>query len=168
MKTAPGAPTNLGRIFDEGERAAIAAGGYELLLIQADAEAQPRPGQTPGDRRHRAALALRLLDRAAELGPPTRALYLGRARGFDGMGDGPAAGRERVRAEGCRPAGAADLFLVGLDCLIGADGRPGQGDLTRAVSYFDRALRRQPDHFWSRYYLAVAYLSMARPDLARV
>jgi tetratricopeptide (TPR) repeat protein len=154
--------------FSGLERAEIVSGCYEILLVLADALAQPIPRRTPEDRRARVARALRILDRAASLGPPTRAYHLRRARYLALLGDPAAAEEQRTRAEALPTAGAIDSFLIGVDSYLGAEGPLTRGDLAGAIRHFDRALRLKPDHFWARYYLAVCHLNADRPDLADV
>src|SRR5262249_10524308 len=61
------------------EQADLRASCYELLLVLAEAVGQSLPGTTPEDQRQQTAEALRILDRASRLSPPTRALHLYRA-----------------------------------------------------------------------------------------
>jgi tetratricopeptide (TPR) repeat protein len=142
-----------GPAFGEGllpeEQRQVAAGCQELLLVLAEALARQDPPQ-PG-------AALRTLDRAAGLGPPTRAYHLRRARYLRQLGDAAAAGREEGRAAAVQPAGALDHFLLGDDLRR-------QGDVPAAVRAFQSALQEQPDHYWAHYLLAVCSL----PAEARV
>jgi tetratricopeptide (TPR) repeat protein len=153
--------------FDRGERDAIALGSYELLLVLADALAHPLTHQAPEDHRARVAEALRLLDRAAALRPPTRAYHLRRARCLAILGDEAAARQERAWAATLQPAGALDAFLAGVDLFMGGEGSAGRKGLEEAIRNFDQAYRLQPDHFWAQYYLAVCALTTGHPDLAK-
>jgi hypothetical protein len=92
--------------FQKHERAEVVAGCYELLLVLADAAAQPQPGQSADERRRQAKEALGVLDRAARLGFATRAYHLRRARYLAQAGDDGAAKRERQRGEGMPPPGS--------------------------------------------------------------
>src|SRR5262249_52666857 len=96
--------------LSEGEQAEIATGCYELLLILARAVAQPLEGE---DAVRQADEALRLLDRAATLRPPTRALHLCRAACLARRNDMAAAAQETARAQALEPADAVDYFLLG-------------------------------------------------------
>jgi tetratricopeptide (TPR) repeat protein len=145
--------------FQKHERAEIVAGCYELLLVLADTAAQPQLGQPADDQRLRAREALRTLDRAARLGPDTRAIHLRRARYLAQAGDKAAAANELRRAEAMPPAGELDHFLVGADHYR-------RGDLSRAAGSFESVLQAQPNHFWGHYYLALCSLKARRPDLA--
>jgi eukaryotic-like serine/threonine-protein kinase len=149
------------------EEAEIIPGCYELLLVLADALAQPLPSRVPGDHRGRVVRALRILDRAAGLRPPTRAYHLRRSRFLASLGDEPAAMREKERAASLQPDGAIDYFLAGVDSFLGSEGRSEPGALARAIDSFDHTLRLQPGHFWAGYYLAVCNLNSGRPDLAK-
>ncbi len=143
--TAPDSPH-----FSDAERAEVVTGRYALLLILADAVAEPLDGE---DRRGQADEARRLLDRAAGLRAPTRAFHQQRARYLAALGDDAAA--ERRRAEALEPSEAVDHFLLGQEC----QGR----DPARAAAHFDNAVRLQPDHFWARYALATCWLRAEQP-----
>jgi serine/threonine protein kinase/Tfp pilus assembly protein PilF len=133
----------------------ICEGCYQLLLVLAETEVEPRAAAAP-------ARALRILDQAARLRPPTQAYHLRRARYLEQVGDRAGATAERRRALAVPPAGALDAFLSGEEHFRA-------GDLAQAERAFHRALRLQPDHFWARYFLAAGYLkrSRPRPDLAK-
>jgi serine/threonine protein kinase/tetratricopeptide (TPR) repeat protein len=134
----------------------IAAGCYELLLILARAVARPVEGEEAA---LQAGAALRLLDQAARLRPPTRALHLGRAACLSRLNDPAAAARESALARGLEPADAVDHFLLGGECAH-------RKELPQAVAHFKSALRLEPDSFWAPYYLAVCALQMQQPEQA--
>jgi eukaryotic-like serine/threonine-protein kinase len=149
---APGTPV-LAEPFTAEERQEITQGCYELLLVLAEVRAQQNDRRLLEE-------AVRILDRAAQLGPPTRAYHLRRARYLNRLGDGVAAAIARQRADALEPVTALDHFLLG-DELV------RQGDLRGAVRELDRAGGRQPGHFWAHYFLAVCHLGLQRPDLAK-
>ena len=139
------------------------AASYELLLVWAEAEAQPEPGlQKP--RPAQLEEALRLLDRAAHLDLPAnvagRAYHLRRAEYLHLQGKADAAREARQRAADTQPAGALDYFLTGAS-------HQKEGRFAEAASDFVNALRAQPDHFWARYFLGVCSLQRQRPAEAR-
>jgi serine/threonine protein kinase/tetratricopeptide (TPR) repeat protein len=142
--------------FSAAERADITAGCYELLLILARATAQPLEGEDVG---RQTGAALRLLDRAAQLRRPTRALHLCRAACLAQQKDTSGAARETARAAALEPADALDHFLLGAE-------HAHRKELPQAVAHFKDALRVQPDSFWAHYYLAVYSLALQRPDQA--
>jgi tetratricopeptide (TPR) repeat protein len=144
--------------WDDRERAEVRAGCYELLLVLADAVLQAAPRPT-GPESPQVAEAGRDLDRAVLLGPPTWAYHVRRARYLEAAGDPAAAGDERRRAEALPPATAADYFLQG-------DERYRRHDVNAARREFDRALHRQPDHFWAQYYLALCDLQLGSTQAA--
>jgi tetratricopeptide (TPR) repeat protein len=159
---APGsdtAPTAASPYLQQQEQAEVRAGCYELLLVLAEAVAQPRPGQPDADQRAQAEEAVRILDRAARIGPPTRAYHLRRARYLAQEGDAAAAEQERQKAEAVVPAGALDHFLVG-------EVEYRKRDWKRAIDAFENVLQEQPEHFWAQYYLALCRLKTRHPDLA--
>jgi serine/threonine protein kinase/tetratricopeptide (TPR) repeat protein len=133
--------------FSDRERAEITEVCYELLLILAEATAQPDQG-------------LRFLDQAARLHPePTRAYYLRQAVCLDRGGDKEGAGRARSEAEQIQPSSALDHFLTGQE-------RYKQGDWITARQHFEAALRLQPDHFWAHCLTAVCCLQRNQPERA--
>jgi tetratricopeptide (TPR) repeat protein len=143
------------RHIQKDKAAEITEGCYEMLLLLADLLAQPKPGQAPAERGAQLEQALRALDRAAALGPPSRALHLRRARYLAELGrTGPAA-EERERAEATAPARPLDYFLLG-------DEHYKQNQVARAAEGFETALRLQPEHFWAQYFLAVCRLKQRR------
>src|SRR5262249_53108854 len=80
ITSAAGEPWTLDDSFTPEEKDQVREKCYELLLVWADAEAQPLPGQSRAEQRSRAADALRILDRAPPLGLRTKAHHLRRAR----------------------------------------------------------------------------------------
>jgi serine/threonine protein kinase/Tfp pilus assembly protein PilF len=137
-------------------RAEITAGCYELLLILAEVEAQQ--GTPPQVRK-----AVEILDRAAKLGPRTKAYHLRRARYLALLQEEDAARLERERARAAEPASALDYFLLGEE-----QQRAGKAEnLRAAVGHFENAVRLQADHFWAQFFLAAGALKLKRPDLAR-
>src|SRR5262249_50645573 len=131
---------------------------YELLLILARAVAQPLEGEDP---LRQADEALGLLDRAATLHPPTRALHSCRAACLARRSDMAAAAQEPDRALRLEPAEAVDYFLLG-------DEAAHRKELPQAVAHFRSVLRLQPESFWAHYYLAVCSLQLRQPDQAEL
>jgi serine/threonine protein kinase/Tfp pilus assembly protein PilF len=152
---AAGGP-NFGDGFTSEQRKALGEGCYELLLILAEAVARHDPLKPEASARE----ALRLLDRAVQLGPPTKAYHLRRARYLQQLGDAEGAAQESARAAAVQPGSALDYFLLG-------DDRQRHGQPEAALTDFQNALRLRPDHFWARYLLAVCYLRLQRPGDAR-
>jgi serine/threonine protein kinase/Tfp pilus assembly protein PilF len=154
------APLQLeGNHLTEAEKSDVRAGCYELLLVLAEAESQPLPGQDAARREATAAQALALLDRAAALGLTTRAYHLRRAHYLARLGELAAAQRERERAAALQPSSALDYFLMGEE-------QYRQNNCKQAIGDFQDALQLQPSHFWARYYLALCWLKTRRWDLA--
>jgi tetratricopeptide (TPR) repeat protein len=157
--TAEGASTLVldPTIFSPSEQAEVREGCYELLLVLA--EIIDRDNGTPPARR--AERALQVLDRAEGLNIETRTYHLRRARYLTRLGDNTSAAEERRRSEAIRPGTAVDFFLAGQEGLQ-------RGDPATAARDLESALRLQPDHFWARYFLAVACLKAHRPAEAKV
>jgi serine/threonine protein kinase/Tfp pilus assembly protein PilF len=133
--------------FSAREHDEIEEGCYELLLILANAERSPD-------------LGLRLLDQAARLRPPTRALYLRRADCLARRGDASGAQSERKRAEGLSLVSALDHYLTGKELYK-------QGDWAAALPHFDSALLKQPGHFWAHCLSAICNIQLDRPIQAK-
>jgi serine/threonine protein kinase/lipoprotein NlpI len=144
--------------LDEADRSRLHQDCYELLLVLAEAVAQPRPGRPP-EPAH-AAAALRVLDHAARLIPETQAYHLRRARCYDLAGNKRAAEAAQRAADRLRPGLALDHYLVGEE-------RYKQGDVEAASRAFQQALTLDPDAFWARYLLAVCYVRLNRAAEAR-
>jgi tetratricopeptide (TPR) repeat protein len=145
--------------FEEQEKADIRTGCYELLLVLAEAVAQPLPGQAPRDQQHQGTEALRILDRAAELGLCTRAYHLRRAQYLAQSGEAAAAQQERQRAETIPPTTELDRFLLGTE-------EYREGNWKQAIAAFETVLQSQPEHFWAHCYLALCWLKAHQPELA--
>jgi tetratricopeptide (TPR) repeat protein/tRNA A-37 threonylcarbamoyl transferase component Bud32 len=137
-------------------RVAIPEGYYELHLVLAEAEAR----KVTADPHTQAALALRVLDRAAQLRSPGQAYHLRRARYLLQAGDAQGAKQEHDRAEALKPVDATDYFLLG-------DEWYRQGKLAEAARAFDGCLRLEPTRFWAQFFLAVHYLESQHRTEAR-
>jgi tetratricopeptide (TPR) repeat protein len=137
------------------ERAEIARGCYEMLLVLAEAVGHPETDRDPA---RQADEALRILDRATRLGLPlSQAYYWRRSRYLGQKGDRAAAEEASRQAGAMTPAGAFDFFLAGQE-------RYKQGALAQAVRDFENVLQLEPDHFWAQYFLAACYLGMSPPQ----
>jgi tetratricopeptide (TPR) repeat protein len=146
-------------LLSAAQQAEITEGCYALLLLLAEAVSQqPLPGQTATDRYQQ---ALRILDRALWLGPPTQAYCLRRAEYLMQLGDPLGASAERARAIRLPPSQPLDYFLLGYQAYL-------TGDRAKARSDLDQALNLRPDHFWARYYLALCHLQTGNWEAAKV
>jgi tetratricopeptide (TPR) repeat protein/predicted Ser/Thr protein kinase len=149
----------LGDSFTKLEKDEVREKSYELLMVLADAEAQPLPGQSEKEQHRRAAEALRILDRAPLLGLRTKAYHLRRARLLELLGQQDEAKAETARGEKVPAQSALDHYLLG-------DELYRRGTPAQAQDEFQATIRAQPDHFWARYFLALCYIRAHRPDLA--
>jgi tetratricopeptide (TPR) repeat protein len=140
------------------EQADVAEDCAELLLVLAEAVAQPLPGE---DHRRQADQGLRILDQAARLHSPTRAYHLRRAACLEWKGDAAGATRERQDADRLPPAGALDHFLSGQE-------RSKRRDWAAAIPHFEATLKLRPDHFWAQCLLGIGYMQTRRPTEARL
>jgi tetratricopeptide (TPR) repeat protein/tRNA A-37 threonylcarbamoyl transferase component Bud32 len=149
--------TPLPRALSQQEQAEIKEGCYELLLVLAEAVAEPLPGEDPVLQAER---GLRLLDQAARLRvEPTPAWHRARALCLGRKGDEAAAARESDAADLLPRTAILDHFLAGLD------GYQRQ-DWKTALSEFEVVLRTQPDHFWALCLGAIASLQTNQPAMA--
>jgi tetratricopeptide (TPR) repeat protein/tRNA A-37 threonylcarbamoyl transferase component Bud32 len=146
--------------YSKVESAEIAEGCYGLLLILADVKAQAGAGQEPEKKKSAVQQAMRILDRAAQVGTASQAYHLRRARYLDLLGEAEQSQKESERAQALKPVHAVDFFLLG-------DEWYKRGQLTEAIVAFDHTLRLQPDHFWAQFFLALRYLESQRPAEAR-
>ncbi|MCI0457110.1 MAG: tetratricopeptide repeat protein, partial [Gemmataceae bacterium] len=145
--------------YTERQKAEIVTACYELLVVLADAVAQPLPEHRDADQRRRAEEALRVLDRAANLGVTTQAYHRRRAYYLEQAGQSEAANQERQQATALHPATALDHFLLGQEQY-----RRGAHD--EAIRAFENVLQAEPQHFWASYYLALCWLKTQRPARA--
>jgi tetratricopeptide (TPR) repeat protein len=136
----------------------LAADCYTLLLVLAGVRGQQPTPDPWGNERYQE--ALRLLDRARELGFQTRAYHLRRAHFLARLGEHEEAREERDRARSLPPGGALDHFLAGEE-------QYQRGDLAAARSSFSRALALQPGHFWAQFFLAVCHLRAQEWEAAK-
>jgi tetratricopeptide (TPR) repeat protein len=140
------------------EKQELDEGYYELLLLLAEATAQPLPGEDPV---RQAEQALRTLEQATQLRPPTRAYHLRRANYLTQRHDSEAAAQARRLAESLPPTAAVDHFLLG-------DERYQRRDLPQALQHFYDALVAEPRHFWAQFMAGVCYLQLQRHVEARI
>jgi serine/threonine protein kinase/Tfp pilus assembly protein PilF len=150
-------PVALGPFFTQEEKSEIQRGCFELLLVLAEATAQPQPHHAPADLRRHADEALAILDRAKPLlAASAHAYHLQRARYLDQQGDSAAAQRERRSADRITARSAFDHYLIGTEHYR-------QGDAHRAHAALTEALRLQPGNFWARYFLALCFVRLGQP-----
>jgi tetratricopeptide (TPR) repeat protein len=152
LAMAPGA-------FEPAEVESITERYYELALILAEVVSQPLAGEDPtGQARE----ALRVLDRAERVRPPSRIFFLRRAEYLVRAGDRDAAVVARSRAAAAEAGGtsAVDNFLEG-------EAAYRQHDYPRAVAALRRLLMSRPGHFWGQYLLAICHLKEQRPAEAQ-
>src|SRR5262249_2796081 len=129
--------------FAERERAEIAAGCYELLLVLAEAESQAnRPRE-----------ALAMVERAAGLGIATPVQHLRRGQYLGTLGHSAGSAKEKALGEAMLPVAPIDFFLLGEE-------KYKRGELASAVRDFGQAASRQPDHFGAHFFLAVCHLEL--------
>ena len=141
------------------EQTEIVEGCYELLLVLAEAVAEPLPGE---DAVRQAGLGLDILDRAAGVrSEPTRAYHLRRAACLARKGDAAGEARARAEAERLEPSTVFDHFLAGQE-------RYQREAWSSAIEHFDAVLQRQPDHFWAQCLWAISSLQIDAPAQAKV
>jgi tetratricopeptide (TPR) repeat protein/tRNA A-37 threonylcarbamoyl transferase component Bud32 len=145
----------------ETEQAEIVDGRYELLLVLADAVAQPMAGAGE-DPAAQAGLALGILDQAARLRPRlTRTYHRARADCLVRRGDQAGAAAERAAADKLPPATVLDHFLAGREGYR-------RGDWKTALQEFDTVVRMQPGHFWALCLGAIAAVQSNAPAMAKL
>jgi tetratricopeptide (TPR) repeat protein len=148
--------------LNEKEREDIRTDCSQLLLILAEATAQPRPRQNPKQQSDAADAAVQLLDLAAgnnEAIKGYQSYHVRRARYLEQGGKKVQAADERAEASRRKPQAALDYFLVGEELYK-------QEDLEEAARHFESALDLKND-FWTRYFLALCHVRMSRPAEAR-
>jgi tetratricopeptide (TPR) repeat protein/predicted Ser/Thr protein kinase len=136
----------------------MAADCYALLLVLAGVRGREFLPAEAGKERYEE--ALRLLDRARQLGFQTRAYHLRRAQFLELLGEQQEARKDWDRAASLPPQGALDYFLLGEEQYRG-------GDWEQAMSSFNHALSLQPAHFWAQFFLAVCHLKAQHWEAAK-
>jgi serine/threonine protein kinase/tetratricopeptide (TPR) repeat protein len=140
------------------EREDVARGCFEMLMVLAEAVAQPLAGESATEQ---ARQAVQILERAAAiLQVPTHAFHLRMAACLERAGDTAGAARERAAALNCQPAGAFDHFLTGIELYK-------RGYMTPAGRHFGLALQAQPNHFWAQCLVAICELNSRHANLER-
>jgi tetratricopeptide (TPR) repeat protein len=144
--------------FPAPRKAETAADCYALLLVLAGVRGQQLPPGEGGQERYQE--ALRILDRARQLGFQTWAYHLRRAHILERLGKQEEAKGDRDRAAALAPEGVLDHFLAGEEHYR-------RGDWAQATNSFNRALGLQPGHFWAQFFLAVCHLKRQRWEVAK-
>jgi tetratricopeptide (TPR) repeat protein len=137
------------RRFGDVRRARLTTDGPSLLLVLAEVHA--------GRRRY--SDALRVLDRAGQVGPREQAIVGRRAAYLRDLGDEAGARREEQAAADLKPATAWGYFLLGDEAYRRGD-RPG------AIRAFEAAVGLSPEDFWSELLLARCYADRKEWDKA--
>lgn len=146
--------------FTERERVEIAEGCFELILILSDVESQPLPEESREKHIERAERGLAILKAAQELTPRMPSLGLRPWRLLKQAGEEEAALKVLTETNEKRPETAFDYFLIGEDHFR-------LGDVKTAQAALYEALQRQPNHFWTQFYLALCALQSNSPAEAR-
>ena len=146
-------PWRLGSLpesFTQQECDDVVRGCYEMLMVLAEAVAQPLAGESSTSQ---AREALRILESAVVLfRRPTHAYHLRRAACLERAGDTDGAKHERLSADHTPPDGAFDHFLTGLE-------QNKRGHIAEAKRHFGLVLQAQPNHFWAQCLLAICDLN---------
>jgi len=137
--------------IDPEVRGRLAEDRRELLLLLADARVRLANGSSDS-----AGRALSLLDRAESIPglPPSRALWLDRARYYALRGEADQAELARRRAEQTPATTARDHYLLATS--IARQG--GSEAIKAAITELDEALRRNPRHYWSLVQRAICHM----------
>ena len=124
------------------DRRRLAEDRRELFLLLADARVRLANGTSDSARQ-----ALSLLDRAESIPglPPSRALWLDRARYYAMRGETEQAQSARRRAEQTPATTARDHYLLATSMAR----QGGPEGFNAAINELDEALRRNPRHYWS-------------------
>ncbi|MBL8799219.1 MAG: protein kinase [Planctomycetia bacterium] len=142
--------------FSDTEKQDIAGKCYELLLVLAQAEEEAADDLPADAAKPKLEYALTCLKRAKELRPPTQVWHDQAERYLNRLGRKEEAAQAR-QARPDKPADALDSFRLGVDRykLVKVS---AQKELQEAVLLFSDAVRRDPRHFWSHYYLALCQI----------
>lgn len=130
-------------------------GRRELLIVLAEALAQPMPDESPAQRQTRAREAIALLDEVAKLGPTFHAYHLRRGKYLAQSGQSDLAAEHRRLAEQLPPKTPLDYFTLGEEAYFAEE-------YAQALTAFDEVLDREPKHFWAQYFLGLSYFKLGR------
>jgi tetratricopeptide (TPR) repeat protein/tRNA A-37 threonylcarbamoyl transferase component Bud32 len=136
---------------------------YQLLVFDAEALAQRRPGQEEAAWHKELRLALRLLQRADRLQPDqrTHAVLVRRAEYLREQGQAEKAKQAQQDADKTAPSLAADFYLLGLQHYR-------REEFQAALNPLATALRLQPGHYGARYLRSVCLLRLGENREAKV
>ena len=150
------------------QQAEVRADTYEVLLILAEALAQPLAEEEPEHAGPTWTRPCFSLDRAAALGLRTRAEHLRRADVLNRLDRKAEAGKERARADAfADPAGEKDSARVrAIDHFLQGQDLYQHGRLVAAIPELEMAARLQPKSFWPHYFVALCYLRTQKPAQA--
>ena len=137
--------------YSAAEKADLASRCYGLLLVLAQATAQPLPERAP-----QIEAALGWLERAGKLRPTTRGYHLQRAKYLTLLGDKDGAAAET------RQAKTAPVHLEALDHFLDGLERYQALQLQDALTHFDQALDLDPSYFWAHFLKGCSYLDAGR------
>jgi tetratricopeptide (TPR) repeat protein/tRNA A-37 threonylcarbamoyl transferase component Bud32 len=145
------APTIPSRYFSEAERQEVADGVRALWLVLVWAEGHPLPNLTAAENRRRAETALGLLQRIKDDGS-VRSYYLLLAEALTALGRKDEA-KQVLAQMPPQPVDVADWYTQGVSRYLDRDYEAAAGD-------FEEVVRRQPQHFWAQYRLALCQLHL--------
>jgi tetratricopeptide (TPR) repeat protein len=145
------------RFFSPEEIRQITALCYELLLIEAEALAQPLHGEPVDARQGRLYQALKRLDRADHLQPGLRT-----SSGLTRRAEYLAALKRNNEAEAARQAAARTPPTLAADHFLAGMAHCRRGRFREAIRPLAEALRQQPGHYGAEYLLAVCRLKEGR------
>ncbi len=157
------------RYLEPAEQIEVREGCRELLFVMADAvalKATTRATGTPSgeltqfqEARLQHALALLERTQGKPFGKPLHSYYKRKARLLQRLGQTREAAQALEAAKSTPPRGSVDYFLVG-DTLL------KEGKIQKASDQFLLALRDDPGHFWSQYFLAVCQVQLENYNAA--
>ena len=146
--------------LSDPQKAEVLGDCYQLLLILAETEAQSASAGKPAEKQPHLRKALGLLEKARQIGTPSRAFHLRRARYLNMLGDQAQLTQAEAAAQGAALDDVLDHFLMADELYR----REKFGD---AIKEFDQVLERKPGHFWAQYLNAICLLRQGRPAEAR-
>jgi serine/threonine protein kinase/tetratricopeptide (TPR) repeat protein len=142
------------------QKSSIQQDCYQLLLILGETEAQSASDRKSPEKEEYLKKALSVLDKANQLGTPSRAYHLRRARYLSMLGDDTEAAAAQQAAQNAALNQALDHVLM-------ADELYRREKFDDAIKEFDLVLERQPGHFWAQYLSALCLLRQNRHAEAR-
>lgn len=132
----------------------------ELLIIIARRNAMPLPELAPGEFKKRNLESLEVMEKTLGFAEANHIYHLIKADLYEKLGQLPEARAELEKSNSIKPERASEFFFLGMGAF-------NQTKYDLAQSYFEKALRKDPDLFWANFLTAVCQVRQEQWAAAR-